>query len=89
VSEEYVQSAGPGASIVLRYLAGQVNLVMATADGQPVNVAVQVDDRPPTTVAVTASDLYPLVSDNSVGTHTLTLTPQGAGLQAYAFTFGG
>ena len=33
---------------------GQVNLVMATADGQPIDVTVQVDDRPPTTVTVHA-----------------------------------
>jgi len=89
VSAQYVQSADAGSAIVLRYFAGQVNLVMATADGNPVSASVQVDDRPPTTVQVTGSDLYPLVADNSDGTHTLRITAQSPGLQAYAFTFGG
>jgi thiol-disulfide isomerase/thioredoxin len=89
VADEYVQSAAPGAAIVLRYNAGQVNLVLATADGSPIALSVQVDDRPATTVTVQASDLYSLVADPSVGTHTLRLTAQAAGLQAYAFTFGG
>ncbi len=89
ISGQYVQSAGPGSSILIEYQAGQVNLVMATAGSQPIAVKVQVDDRPPTTVRVQAADLYSLVSNGSTGVHTLRVTPAAAGLQAYAFTFGG
>jgi thiol-disulfide isomerase/thioredoxin len=89
ITPQYVESAGPGAAIVLRYNAGQVNLVMATSTGEPIAVKVQVDDQPATTVTVKASDLYALVDDQTDGTHTLHVTPQSAGLQAYAFTFGG
>jgi len=89
VAPEYVQSAAPGASLVLRYYAGGANLVMATADGKPIDVQVKVDDRAPTTVRVGSSDLYNLVQDRTEGEHTLTLTPAAPGLQAYAFTFGG
>jgi ubiquinone biosynthesis protein UbiJ len=84
-----VESAAPGSTIVLRYEAGQVNLVMATADQQPIDVKVQVDDQPPTTVRVQASDLYALVTSHDTGTHLLRVTAGAAGLQAYAFTFGG
>jgi thiol-disulfide isomerase/thioredoxin len=89
VSDQYVQATAAGSAIVLNYNAGQVNLVLASATGQPVDAQVQVDNRPPTTVHVTASDLYPLVTDPGVDSHTLRLTAKSAGLQAFAFTFGG
>jgi thiol-disulfide isomerase/thioredoxin len=89
VTGQYVESAGAGASLLLRYDAGQVNLVMATANQQPIDVKVQVDDQAAKTVRVQASDLYNLVSAPSVSTHTLRITPIAPGLQVYAFTFGG
>ncbi|MCU1358866.1 MAG: Redoxin domain protein, partial [Ilumatobacteraceae bacterium] len=89
IAAEYDQSVSNQSVLVLRYTAGQVNLVMATADGKPIDVTVQVDDRAPTTVTVTDSDLYSLVADDNIGTHTLRLTPTAAGLRTYAFTFGG
>jgi hypothetical protein len=62
---------------------------MSTADGNPIAVTVQVDDRPTTTVTVADSDLYSLVADDSVAVHTIQITPTAPGLRAYAFTFGG
>ena len=78
----------PGASLVLRYVAGQVNLVMSTASGQPIDVQVQVDQRQPTIVRVAAADLYVLAADHGQGAHTLRLTagPRSARVQV---TFGG
>jgi thiol-disulfide isomerase/thioredoxin len=89
VADEYVESAAPGSVLLLRYTAGQVNLVMSTATAQPIDAQVQVDDRAPATVHVDAADLYALVADTSVGTHTLRLTAAAPGLRAFAFTFGG
>ena len=89
VSEQYVEAAAPGASLVLGYVAGQVNLVMSTASGQPTDVQVQVDTQAPTTVHVTAADLYTLAADHTTGAHVLRLTAAAAGLRAFAFTFGG
>jgi len=89
VTGQYVQSAAPGASLVLRYVAGQANLVMSTASGKPIDVQVQIDHRPPTTVRVTAADLYVLAADHGQGAHTLRLTPTAPGVRAFAFTFGG
>jgi thiol-disulfide isomerase/thioredoxin len=89
VEGQYVQAAEPGAQLRLHYMAGAANLVMATADGRPVDVRVQVDDRPPTTVRVQAADLYTLVADDHEGDHLLTLTATRPGLRAFAFTFGG
>jgi hypothetical protein len=89
VRGQYVESLGPGAAVVLGYRAGQVNLVMSTATGAPIPVTVQVDDGRPTTVTVADADLYNLVDDPSIGTHTVRVTATAPGLRAFAFTFGG
>jgi thiol-disulfide isomerase/thioredoxin len=89
VTGQYVQSGAAGARIVLRYYAGQVNLVMATDLGGPIDVLVQVDGGPARTVHVQAADLYNLVDGAQEAEHTLTLTATAPGLKAFAFTFGG
>lgn len=102
---ERVRSLEPGASIVLRYRAAEVNLVLAADGDGPVDVTVEVDGRPvpadwrpdgvaaapdgSTAVTVTVPDLYRLVRSPEVGEHTIRLTAQGAGVSAFAFTFGG
>jgi hypothetical protein len=40
-----------------------------------------------TFVQVSSSDLYRIVLGRAIATHTLRLVVQGAGLQAFAFTF--
>jgi hypothetical protein len=102
VGAEFVESAGGGTSIVLRYRGGEVNLVMEAA-GEPVTVAIELDGEPlpasasadgvqeegsSAVVTVKAADLYGLVKRGPDGTHTLRLTADRAGLRAYAFTFG-
>ncbi|HUV11114.1 MAG TPA: redoxin family protein [Acidimicrobiia bacterium] len=101
---EEVQSNAAGAAIVMRYDAREVNLVMATPGGTPIDVVIELDGAPlpaefrtaqtmvdesgATFVRVTASDLYRLVLAPEIGEHTLRLTARASGLQAYAFTFG-
>jgi len=101
---EEVESDEAGAAIVMRYQAGEVNLVMAAPDGAPIDVTVELDGLPlapafrtpqtmvdesgATFVRVTASDLYRLVLAPEIGDHTLRLTARAPGLQAFAFTFG-
>ncbi|MGH9222638.1 MAG: redoxin family protein [Acidimicrobiales bacterium] len=95
-------SVSDGAAIVMRYRAGEVNLVLAAAS--PVDVVVEVDGKPvvagsraadvgveasgATVVRVDRSDMYRLVRSPGVEEHTLRLTVRGTGLSAYAFTFG-
>ena len=83
------ESAEAGASITLQYLAGEANLVLATASGGPIDLRVSVDGGPPTIVHVRAADLYNLVTDRQEAPHKLTLTATAPGLHAFAFTFGG
>jgi thiol-disulfide isomerase/thioredoxin len=103
-TQEQVQAAGPGASIVLGYQARSANLVLATGTGTPIRVQVELDGHPlppadrtsetqvdaqgNTFITVSASDLYQLVLSPGIEAHTLRLTAEQAGLQAYAFTFG-
>jgi len=104
-TDQYVQSAAPGASITLSYQARSANLVMALAKHTaPVKVVVQLDGRPlpsadrttqtqvdaqgQTYVSVASPNLYQLVLSPGLETHTVTLTAQAPGLQAYSFTFG-
>ncbi|HEV2993649.1 MAG TPA: redoxin domain-containing protein [Acidimicrobiia bacterium] len=102
--QEQVQAAAPGASIVLGYQARSANLVLATATGAPVQVQVQLDGHPlppadrtsetqvdaqgNTFITVSAPDLYKLVLTPGIERHTLRLTAEQPGLQAFAFTFG-
>ena len=103
-SGQQVQAAAPGAAVVLDYRAREVNLVMASGTGQPVDVTVtldgkalpvssrtaqtMVDAQGQTFVRVSGSDLYRLVLGPSIERHTLRLTARAAGVQAFAFTFG-
>lgn len=99
--DERVTAAGPGAAVVLRYRAGEVNLVMTAPDA--VEVVVELDGRPlplarrgpdvaedgeRTVVRVDHDGMYRLVAPGQVGEHTLRLTVDSPGLSAYAFTFG-
>jgi len=88
VAGEYVEARAVGAALDLRYVAGQVNLVLGTADGQPADVDVQIDGKPVRTISVTAPDLYELYRA-PIAPHTLRLVARRPGVRAFAFTFGG
>jgi thiol-disulfide isomerase/thioredoxin len=100
---QYLRSGTKGSTIDLRYHAREVNLVLATDHGKPVDLEIAVDGRPlaanertsetferagETYIRVQTSDLYRIVLGPSVASHELTLVAQGPGLRAYAFTFG-
>jgi thiol-disulfide isomerase/thioredoxin len=104
VSAEYAEAAEANAELTLNYTAAEVNLVMATASGAPVQVVLELDGGPVperyrgsdvrvdgegrTIATVEASDLYRLVNGDDVEDHVLRLVPLSAGLRAFAFTFG-
>ena len=101
---EFVTADRTASSIVLGVHAREVNLVMATKSGKPINALVELDGRPipatdrgssvhedangRTVVAVGAPDMYRIVGSSTVGDHILTVTASAPGLEAYAFTFG-
>jgi thiol-disulfide isomerase/thioredoxin len=101
---EYIKSEATAATILLRLHAKEVNLVMATASGKPIDAVVELDGRPipaadrgasvhedangRTVVTIEASDMYRIIRSAAVGDHVLSVAAPGRGLEAYAFTFG-
>ena len=103
-TSEYIRADRTAASILLGVHASEVNLVMASESGKPLDVLVELDGRPipvadrgasvhedgngRTVVTVHASDMYRIVRTPAVGDHVLSVAAPGRGLEAYAFTFG-
>jgi hypothetical protein len=74
--------------ITMRFKAGEINLVLGLQDGvKPVTADVMIDGKHVKTLTVDMHDLYNLFT-GPYGEHELTLTFQGKGVQAFAFTFG-
>jgi thiol-disulfide isomerase/thioredoxin len=87
ITDEYAVTGAASAAIVLHYRGTEVNLVMA-APAEAVDVTVELDGARQAPVTVAAADLYNVVDHGPKGDHTLRLTASGAGLEAFAFTFG-
>ncbi|HEY7068970.1 MAG TPA: redoxin domain-containing protein [Acidimicrobiales bacterium] len=88
IGSESATALAPGAAIVLHYRGQEVNLVLAAGGSTPASVTVSVDGGEPRTVDVGAPDLVNLLRDGPAGDHTMRIEAGGAGLAAYAFTFG-
>ena len=92
----------PGGSITYRFRGRDLHLVLGPgADGKPVRFRITLDGAPPGADhgmdtdaqgngTVTAQRLYQLVrqAGDATRTRTFTITFEGAGVHAYAFTFG-
>jgi thiol-disulfide isomerase/thioredoxin len=101
---ESVTAEAANAKILIGTHAAQVNLVMATNDGKPIDVDIQIDGHPlapdergadvhvdgngRTVVTVKASDMYRLLQTKTIADHVLSITATEPGLEAYSFTFG-
>lgn len=101
-SAEYISFVGGEGSIVLRYEAAAVNLVMGSGEDSPIEVEVLQDGRPLTQAQATPDvrisklmtflrverpRMYAMVDNHSFGVHLLELRCKTPGLRAYAFTF--
>lgn len=74
--------------IRMRWLGGEVNLVLGLEEGaSPVTGEVWIDGQKIKDIRVDFHDLYPLFS-GTYGEHELVLKLKGAGTAGYAFTFG-
>lgn len=102
-ADQSVTADAAAASIQIAVHAKEVNLVMATATGRPIDAVIQLDGQPVpeaargssvhlsdgrTVVTVQASDMYRLLSTPTVGDHVLSISATAPGLTAYSFTFG-
>lgn len=99
VEAERIVSQRPGAGLRLNFIARKVFLVLGTAGGSPVHATVTLNGRPAAPVAgkdapgghlvIKGSTLYELIDQKTSGNSRLTIRADEAGLEAYAFTFGG
>ena len=103
-NNEAVTSGAAAATILLGVHAKEVNLVMSTTDGRPIDAVVELDGLPVpaadrganlhvdgngrTVVTVQASDMYRLLLNSTVADHVLSISATAPGLSAYDFTFG-
>jgi thiol-disulfide isomerase/thioredoxin len=83
---EYAETVSPVSYIQYNYNAKHVYMVASSKN--PVTLKLTLDGQPYKTVVVQADQLYDLVDGTSYGPHTLQIEVDGAGLDAYTFTFG-
>jgi thiol-disulfide isomerase/thioredoxin len=101
--DQYIESTDAHEDLKLRYHAGEVNLVLDRSRENPTYAVVELDGKPvpesargasivlrdqQTVVDIDAADLYHHTANGPKGEHVLTFHPGGAGVQAFAFTFG-
>jgi thiol-disulfide isomerase/thioredoxin len=84
--DQYAESVSPITHIEYAYSAKHVYMVASAT--KPVTLKISVDDTLYRTVTVQADQLYDLVDEPDYGAHTLQIEVDGAGLDAYTFTFG-
>lgn len=97
IQPQYAQSLGP-AIIEYEYSAHDIDFVASAAtpvtldillDGKPIGALAGTDvDAKTSTAVIQANRLYNLVHSATPGAHTIQIKAEGAGLQAYTFTFG-
>jgi thiol-disulfide isomerase/thioredoxin len=83
---QYAETTSPVSHILYNYSAKHVYMVASAAT--PVTLKISVDGVLTRTVVVQANQLYDLVDGTDYGAHTLQIEVDGAGLDAYTFTFG-
>jgi hypothetical protein len=103
VQDQFIESQDAHEVLKLTYHAGEVNLVLDRSRQNPTYAVVELDGKPipesargasiverdgQTMVDIDTADLYHLVAHGPKGDHVLTFHPGGAGVQAFAFTFG-
>jgi thiol-disulfide isomerase/thioredoxin len=95
--DQYAETVSPVTHITYNYNAKHVYIVASaktpvklkiTRDGQPLGANAGADVGPDGTVTVQANRLYDLIDGTDYGAHTIQIEVEGAGLDAYTFTFG-
>jgi thiol-disulfide isomerase/thioredoxin len=84
--KEYAQSTSQTSKIVYQYGAKSIYFVASAKN--PVTVTVKKDGVVIKTITIKDAGLYTLSEDQTANIHTLELDIEGAGLEAFTFTFG-
>ncbi|MBY0428439.1 MAG: thioredoxin family protein [Alphaproteobacteria bacterium] len=96
---EYSETSAAGASLKMHFRGGKVFLVLGTADGKPTKAKILFNGKPAIDaggkdvkdglVEITDHRLYELIDLKKNGEGEFEIQSSGAGLRAFAFTFGG
>ena len=86
LSGEHATLAKDGGRIVLHCRSGKVFMVASSP--QPATLSVTVDGKPQPSVVVKDSRLYTLFDSTDYGEHTVSVSIDKAGFEAFTFTFG-
>jgi cytochrome c biogenesis protein CcdA/thiol-disulfide isomerase/thioredoxin len=99
IEPQKITAEEAGASLHLHFKARKVFLVMGSATGKAIPVTLRLNGKPPGQyagkdvpegkVSVTLNTIYELVDLKQLGEGEIEIKPDGPGLEAYAFTFGG
>lgn len=73
--------------IRMKFLGGEINLVLGSETGKTVDADITVDGQFVKTIHIQEHDLYNLFT-GEYGEHVITLSIKGSGVAGYAFTFG-
>jgi thiol-disulfide isomerase/thioredoxin len=84
--DQYAENTSTSANIVFQYNAKNVYFVASSQTGVPIKIFQ--DGKLINTLTVKDNKLYTLVQNSDYGQHTLQIEVDGAGLQAFTFTFG-
>jgi hypothetical protein len=88
-TEEHQTLVSDGGEIRMHFIGGELNLVLGLKDeSKPVKAEVFIDNKRVQEITVTMHDLYQIFK-GEYGEHEMRLVFKGAGVEAYAFTFGG
>jgi len=84
---QYAETVGIGDKIVYDYNAKNVYMVAAATSSQ-VKIDIKLDGVPQGSMLIKANQLYNIIKGSDYGEHVLEIDVEGAGLDAYTFTFG-
>ena len=86
LSGEHATLAKSGGHILLHCRSGKVFMVASSV--QPATLSIMVDGKPQPSVVVKDSRLYTLFDSADYGEHTVSVSVDKAGFEAFTFTFG-
>ncbi len=84
--DQYAENTSSTAKITYKYSAKNVYFVASSKNGVPIKIFQ--DGKLINTITIKDNKLYPLIQGTDYGAHTLQIEVDGAGLQAFTFTFG-
>jgi thiol-disulfide isomerase/thioredoxin len=84
--DQYAENTSNTAKITYEYNAKNVYMVASSTNGVPIKIFQ--DGKLINTITIQGNKLYNLIQGSDYGEHTLQIEIDGAGLQAYTFTFG-